>query len=141
MKKYFLIFITLLCIIVVSCKKSSSSTSCTLSSTSIIGKYKLTAATFAGADAISQIPECDRDNIFELKSGGIATVTDTGTPIVCSPPSDKTGAWSLNGSTLTTSDSTLSGTISDFSCTGFKISTTRTIVGFPGTSIITLTKQ
>src|SRR2546423_1663404 len=82
MKKYFLFFITLLCI-VVSCKKSSSTTSCTLSSSSIIGKYKLAAVTFEGADAISQVPECDRDNIFELKSGGIATITDTGTPMVC----------------------------------------------------------
>ncbi|UAY53284.1 lipocalin-like domain-containing protein [Ferruginibacter albus] len=138
MKKIIAGFIA--CVALAACSKDNGgTTSCTLSSTSIVGKYKITAVTFDGADAMSQIPACNQDDVYELKSDGTATVTDAGTQ--CSPSSDQSGTWSLNGTTLTTSNAELSGTVSDFSCTGLKINGTQTIGPISGATVITLVRQ
>ena len=152
MKKIFL-SAALLCGIFVSCTKSDNSgtTGCTLSSTSILGKYKITAVTFTPnaipypVNGLQYFPACDTDNVYELKVDSIATITDAG--VQCSPSADATGNWSLSHDTLsttlsTTSQQTLSGKVSGFSCTGgFTLTGTDTIAGVAGTAVIALAKQ
>ena len=42
---------------------------------------------------------CQQDDIYTLKADSTYTVTDAGT--TCSPSSDTTGTWSLNGNQIT----------------------------------------
>jgi len=151
MKKIFL-SVVLLCGVIISCKKNDNSSSgCILSSTSILGQYKISAVTFTPSsipypvNGLQYFPACDTDNVYELKADSVATITDAG--VQCSPSADATGSWSLSNDTLsttlsTTSQQTLSGKISGFSCTGgFTLTGTDTVGGIAGTAVIVLTKQ
>jgi hypothetical protein len=142
MKKYLLIPVLLFGIFM-SCKKSSNTNSdCALSSTTIVGKYKITAIQFASQNVLPLLPSCDTANVIELQAGGIGTVTYTNAPNTCSSSAVATGTWSLSGDTLTSSQENLTGRVSNFSCTGgFTLTSTDTISGLPGTSVITLAKQ
>ena len=142
MKKYLLI-IALVCGILISCKKSSNTSSdCTLSSTTIVGQYKITAIEFAGQNALQLLPSCDTANVYDLETGGIGTITYTSAPNACSTSGVSTGTWSLSNDTLTSSQENLSGVVSNFSCTGgFTLSAKDTIFSTPGTAVITLVRQ
>jgi hypothetical protein len=153
MKKIFL-SAALLCCIFMSCTKSDNggTTGCTLSSTSIIGEYKIKSIQFTpngspvSFDGLQYLPACDTDNVYALETNSVATITDAG--VKCSPtPADATGSWSISHDTLsttlsTTGQQTLSGKISGFSCTGgFTLSGTDTVSGIAGTAVIALVKQ
>ena len=135
----------------VSCKKSSSTNdSCAVSSTTIIGKYKIKAIEFVLAsdpthtpqNALALLPSCDTANVIELQAGGVGTITYTNTPNACSTSPVTTGTWSLSGDTLTSSQENLSGTVTNFSCTGgFTLTSTTPVSGLQGTSTITLARQ
>jgi hypothetical protein len=142
MKKYLLI-IALVCGILISCKKSSNTNSdCSLSSTTIVGQYKITAIEFAGQNALQLLPSCDTANVYDLETGGIGTITYTSAPNACSTSGVSTGTWSLSNDTLTSSQENLSGVVSNFSCTGgFTLSAKDTIFSTPGTAVITLVRQ
>ena len=143
MKKHFLVLALSTGVLISSCKKSSSTSSdCTLSSTTIIGKYKITAIEFAGQNALQLLPSCDTANVCDLQTGGIGTITYTSAPNACSTSGVSTGTWSLSNDTLTSSQENLSGVVSNFSCTGgFTLSAKDTIFGTPGTAVITLVRQ
>lgn len=130
MKKFFLLSV-LISMVFISCKKDSNKAPCTLSSSSLVGNYKITSylMTMNGQtiDVFSDtsfIPICQKDDIFTINANG--TMTKSEGAISCDPPSTGgIGNWALNGTNFTLStDSTSpaqSYTISDFSCTSFKL--------------------
>ena len=143
--------IAVVCGVFISCKKSSSTNSdCTLSSTTIVGKYKITAIEFVLAadpthtpqNALQYLPSCDTANVIELLAGGGATISYTNTPNTCSSSAVTSGMWSLSGDTLTSSQENLTGEVTNFSCTGgFTLTSTTPVSGLQGTSTITLARQ
>lgn len=143
MKKIFLLS-SLFALAFVGCKKSSSSNnnSCTLSASSIVGSYKMTAMvlTMAGQTVDifnndSYTPPCSRDNIYTLNANGNYTVADGAT--ACDPSDASSGTWTLSGNTLTMDGSDVS-TVSEFTCSSFKIVSS----GMQGESTtVTFTRQ
>jgi hypothetical protein len=108
-----------------SCKKSSSSndSSCTLSASSIVGTYKITSVKLSTQGQSIEIfnndaffEPCERDDIFNINANGTYTITDGS--VACSPSSDDSGTWTLNGNTYTI-DGTDINTISEFKCSSF----------------------
>ena len=117
-----------------SCSKDSGSSStnnssCTLNSTSIVGTYKIIAATYqedatsAPIDDFATWELCQKDNLLIINSNGTYVFSE-GT-LSCNPSDVETGTWVLNGNALvtTTSGTTISDyqTLSDFNCTTFKL--------------------
>lgn len=129
MKKVFL-FCIAMSLVFISCKKSSNNATCTLSSSSIVGNYKMTSyiATINGQtfDLFSDTtytPLCVRDNIYSINSNG--TFSESEGAISCNPPSTdgNNATWSLSGNNLTVVDSTTTQVfaVSDYSCASFKL--------------------
>ena len=121
MKKVFLFSIAM-SLVFISCKKSSNNATCTLSSSSIVGNYKMTSyiATINGQtiDLFSDTtysPLCVRDNIYSINSNG--TFSESEGAISCNPPSTdgNNATWSLSGNNLTVF------AVSDYSCASFKL--------------------
>jgi Lipocalin-like domain len=87
-----------------SCKKNNSGggtdpnaiTMANLSGVYTITDIKGTASGLT-VDIYSMLPDCEKDNLIKLNSGGTAAIVDAGT--VCAPPSDTTGTWTLVTST------------------------------------------
>ena len=86
-----------------SCNRDKND--CTITTASISGPYKITAVTYkanAGAAEIDYFntlfPDaCERDDIYTFNATGTYQIADAG--IVCSPPGDDNGTWSLTGTT------------------------------------------
>lgn len=117
-------------VLMTSCKKDEpTTTTCTLSSTSIQGTYKVTAET-SQADAQSPVVDeyatydpCEKDDLFVFGNG---TLTSSEGATSCNPPTDPfTANWTLTGSQLTLNVMGLSiaGTVESFTCNSmvFKI--------------------
>jgi hypothetical protein len=85
-----------------ACKKSSSNSSARTEA-NLSGSYNLTAVkgVILGQtiNLYDSLPVCERDNVIQLETGGIANFIDADS--VCSPPSDSTGTWSLSQNTDT----------------------------------------
>jgi hypothetical protein len=105
-----------------SCKKESSTPTCTLSAAAVSGNYKLTAVLYKASslaqeiDLFLQYDACEKDNIYTFNPNGTYTISDG--VVACSPSDADAGLWSLNGTTMTVDDE--AGQVSDFSCSGFK---------------------
>lgn len=108
-KKWMLLFAI---IALVSCEKSDNTTdnkttTCTLSSSSIVGVYKITKATMvtiaAGqtteVDATSFIDANELDDLYEFKAGGVFNWTDAGVRNPGSIGAAST-SWTLTGNKL-----------------------------------------
>jgi hypothetical protein len=105
-----------------SCKKDEPTTTCTLSSTSIQGTYKITAETYQ-ADAQSPVEDefalyepCEKDDLFVFGNGTINTSEGATS---CNPPTDPISlSWTLSGSqlTLTAFGQSTTGTVESFTC-------------------------
>ena len=121
MKK--IIFILSITAIIVSCKKSETpADTCTVSNTTIVGTYTLTAlkykasSTAAEDDLFSGLAGCEKDDTYELKTDG-SVVVDGGADICGGPPPPGAiTSWSLtaDNKTLLLDDEY---TISSFDCT------------------------
>ena len=136
MKKTIIFFLTT--ILLFACKKDPEP--CTTSVTSISGSYKITAYTYKQTPTSPEedyypilFPDaCERDDELSFSTNGTFQKTDAG--IVCSPPENDNGTWSLTGNTITidgdpaTIESfnckTLVITITDFQITGDKLKIT-----------------
>jgi hypothetical protein len=114
-----------------SCKKDDATpTTCTLSSTSIQGTYKVTGSTFQ-ANANAPVEDdyatwdaCEKDDLFVFGNG---TLTSSEGATSCTPPADPFSAnWTLSGTTLNldVAGFTVSGTVESFTCNSmvFKVS-------------------
>lgn len=138
MKKTFLV-LSVITYVLSSCKKDSE---CVLNSTSIQGSYKITASTIQASassnpvDDYSSWDACNKDDIFTLGSNGIFSESEGA--ISCDPANDYVGQWSLSGNQLTL-DNTDIFTISDFSCTSFKL--TQVDASSGEITVTTMTKQ
>lgn len=124
MPKLTIIAIVLLLTFFVACKKDKSTNKeCTLSEASLIGTYTFGSITYKASpsappmDASSILDPCEKDDEITLGANGVFTYTDAGTK--CNPPGDGTSTWSLQGNVFTADVD--SGTIQQFSCTGFTI--------------------
>ena len=126
----------------ISCKKDTPAVVCTLSSTSILGTYKTTSVLYKADAATAEVDifplydACQKDDLLTFVTGGSYASTEGATS--CTPTNSSNGTWSLSGSTMTL-DGTDVASISDFSCSGFKVKTTDAVTG--ETFTITLVKQ
>ena len=131
MKKILLIS-SLYALTFVACKKSSTSDNnnnpCTLSASSFVGNYKMTAQVSivngVSTDIFndpSQIDPCFKDNIYTFNANGTYATTEG--VDVCNPSNAETGTWALNGTSISINSSGRVdvGTISEFNCSSFKI--------------------
>lgn len=98
------IIIALSALVLFSCKKNNDET-CTISTASIAGTYKLTASKYkqtpasAEMDIFATLSACEKDDLNILVAGGVFNYQDVGT--VCSPNGSYSSTWSLSGSNLT----------------------------------------
>jgi hypothetical protein len=94
-----------LILVINACKKSDSNSSNPSARTvqNFSGSYSLTAITASvlgvNVNLYDSLPACDKDNIIELDTNKTAHFIDAG--VVCVPPSDSTGTWSLSSNTDT----------------------------------------
>jgi hypothetical protein len=93
---FFIVLLT-----VISCQKEENlNTEITVASLS--GTYGLTALTWTYGGTTYNIYDsldaCDRDNLTKLNTDMSLNFIDAG--IVCSPPTDDNGEWSLSGDSL-----------------------------------------
>lgn len=122
MKKLFLVFATAGAL--VSCKKEGVSTnsSCTINSASIAGNYRIASikykadASSTEVDIFTSLPECQKDDIYELKTDGSIVMNDAG--VSCDlPPSPSSGmGWKLESSNTILQLADFNYTIQSFDC-------------------------
>lgn len=121
MKKLIFISISILTIVTTSCKKETET--CTLSSTSIVGSYKIASILYKEnaqtpvVDDFTTYDACEKDDILTFNSNGNWTLTEGATS--CNPANSDDGSWSLVGSIFTVDGESL--IISNFSCTEFTL--------------------
>ena len=129
-----------------SCKKDEATPTCTLSATSILGTYKITALTTQAnaqapvVDEYATWDACEKDDLISFSAGNIFNETEGATS--CNPPTSPFSSnWALSGNILSivSTGLTFFYPISDFTCNGFKIIIVDSSTG--GSMISTLTKQ
>ena len=125
-----------------SCKKDPEK--CTSSVASISGAYKITAYTYKATPTSPDqdyypilFPDaCERDDELTFNANGTYQKTDVG--VVCTPPQNDNGSWSLSGNTLTVDGNPEN--IESFDCKTLIVATTDFNV--PGDKLkITLVKK
>ena len=128
---------------ILGCKKTKPS-SCTTSTASIAGSYKITAVTYKASSSSPEIDYfntlfsdvCERDDIYTFQTNGDYQIKDAG--IICSPSNDSFGTWSISGNTMVIDGDPAS--INSFDCHTLVIVNADTQV--TGDELkITLTKQ
>lgn len=130
-KKYsanlaFSIAIVIVVFFCASCKKSSNSTStptCTLSATSLIGTWGYKSITYQKTstspivdilDDPTQFPVCQKDNTTTYSANGVFSYGDAG--VMCSPNSSYTSTWTLSNNTILVSSIAHELTVTSFDC-------------------------
>ena len=130
MKKLLFGAMALVLFVGAGCKKDKDDATCDLSSASIVGSYKLTAATMQSGTSSPEVSvlntfyqPCEIDDVYTLNANNTFAYMDQGT--VCDPSGSYTGTWSLSGNNLFVIDSgdTTALPISSFSCNNFVVST------------------
>jgi Lipocalin-like domain len=147
--KRFPLFVSLfflLLVILLACKKSHTTGSDpnAITMANLSGTYKITdiKGTLSGitVDIYDTLPACEKDNLIQLNASGVASIVDAG--IVCVPPSDTTGTWSIN----TTTDSLYvtglgANHVESFNSGVLTLKGNQHISGFSFVATTTLTKQ
>jgi len=90
-------------LVINACKKSDSSNPSARTVQNFSGSYGITAITASvlglNVNLYDSLPTCERDNVIQLDTNKTAHFIDAG--VVCVPPSDSTGNWSLSSNTDT----------------------------------------
>jgi len=140
---HFLAFVmaTLTLLFVVSCSKSSNSSSA-ITVQNLVGTYTLTSLTvtiapFPPQNILDSIPACQRDDQYKLNTDMSYDYIDAG--VQCNPPGNGIGTWSLSGNTLIID--TTHATIQKFDGKNLTLSTPVQYNGIAATTTETLTKQ
>jgi hypothetical protein len=136
-----------LILVINACKKSNSNTSNPSARTvkNFSGSYGITAITASilglNVNLYDSLPACDRDNIIELDSNLTAHFIDAG--VVCVPPSDSTGTWSLSSNTDTLYIAGTANFIKSWDGTTLMLTSVENITGIPVpvTATTTLAKK
>ena len=118
MKKLFVLPFVLM--VVFSCKNDPPDAPCITDAASISGSYKITGYTYKQSATSPEIdyystlfPDaCERDDVLGFSANGTYQKTDAG--IVCSPPENDNGIWSLASNTMTIDGDP--ATIESFDC-------------------------
>lgn len=136
-------FIILSTFLFFSCNKPKND--CTVTTQSISGSYKITAATYkanAGAAEIDNFnilfPDpCQRDDVYTFNAAGTYQIADVG--MICTTPGNDNGTWSVTGPTVIVIDGE-PVTIESFDCN--KLILVNTDTQTTGDRLkLTLTKQ
>jgi hypothetical protein len=130
-----------------ACKKSNSNSSNPSARTvqNFSGSYGITAinASILGLNVnlYDSLPACDRDNIIQLDTNKTAHFIDAG--VVCVPPSDSTGTWSLSSNTDTLYIAGTANFINSWDGKTLVLSSVENITGIPVpvTATTTLVKK
>ena len=89
-----------------SCKKNDNNSNCDKTVASIAGTYTIVKLEvgFNGIyqDFTNQIDACDLDNKLLLNADGSTVTQDVG--VVCTPPSNSTGTWTISSAHKITID-------------------------------------
>lgn len=121
MKKLLFLSTAIVALLTTGCKKEAET--CTLSSTSILGSYKIASILYKAdaqtpaVDEFTTYDPCEKDDIITFSSNGVWTQTEGATS--CSPANSDSGGWSLVGNIFTLDGE--AATISNFSCTEFSV--------------------
>ena len=123
--KKIITFSAFLIVIFSSCKKAVvvQNPTCLLSSSNILGTYKITSILYKLNPQTSEIDyfmyydECEKDNLLIFNSNNTFIISEGAT--ACSPTRTESGNWNLNQSLISMNSE--SGTVTDFSCSGMKI--------------------
>lgn len=134
-------------LVINACKKSDSSSSNPSARTvqNFSGSYNLTAITASvlglNVNLYDSLPACDRDNVIQLDSNKTAHFIDAG--VVCVPPSDSTGTWSLSSNTDTLYVAGTANFIKSWDGKTLMLSSVENITGIPVpiTATTTLVKK
>ncbi len=136
-----------LILVINACKKSDSNSSNPSARTvqNFSGSYGITALTASvlgtNVNLYDSLPACDRDNIIQLNTNNSAQFIDAG--VVCVPPSDSTGTWSLSSNTDTLYIAGTANFIKSWDGTTLILTSMENITGIPVpvTATTTLVKK
>jgi hypothetical protein len=124
MKKLLILSTAIFALMTTSCKKDSPT--CTLSSNTIVGNYKIASILYKAdaqtpaVDEFATYDACEKDDIISFNANGTWTQTEGATS--CNPANSDNGNWSFVGSVLTLDGESF--TISNFSCSEMTINQT-----------------
>lgn len=125
-----------------ACSKNSG-TSSAKTMQNLSGSYGLTAltASFLGTsiNLYDSLPPCERDNVIQLISTGVVKFIDAG--IVCVPPSDSSGTWSLSSNADTMYIAGNASFIKSWDGKTLVLTNAQVVSGFPVTATTTLVKK
>ncbi|HEX5655395.1 MAG TPA: hypothetical protein VFX58_20130 [Chitinophagaceae bacterium] len=127
-----LLFILVMAISMVSCKKDNEEKNCPVTASSIAGSYKLSAFKYKQSASAQEdnwmpvIESCKQDDVYNLTAAMGFSIQDAGT--VCSPSGDyPNGSWTLESNVINM-DGFYSGTIESFDCTNLTFYQTDVLV-------------
>ncbi len=129
MKKLAFISISIITLLSTGCKKDNET--CTLSSTSIVGNYKIASILYKAdaqtpaVDQVTLMDPCEKDDIISFLANGTWTQAEGVTS--CNPANSDNGSWSLVGSVFSLDGDAY--TISNFSCTEMTINQSDPTIG------------
>jgi len=130
-------------LVINACKKSSSTNSSARTVQNLSGSYNLTALTagFSGVtiNLYDSLKPCEQDNLIILNSNLTAQFQDVG--IVCVPPEDSTGTWSLSANTDSIYVGGTANFIKSWDGKTLMLTTAQQVSGFPVTATSTLVKK
>jgi hypothetical protein len=120
MKKIILSLVVLSAVFV-SCKKDDKN--CDLNAGNVTGSYKITGLTYKAntatpvVDEYALFPACQKDDLIIFNANGTTTYSDAG--VVCTPPGNDTGIWTLSGNSISLDGDVY--VVAAFSCTGMTL--------------------
>ena len=136
----------LLLLVINACKKTDNSTSGSSNAKTVqnlSGSYNLTnlTASFLGASTslYDSLPACEKDNIIQLNTDLSVHFIDAG--VVCVPPSDSTGTWSLSSNSDTLNVAGSAGFIKSWDGKTLVLTSNELISGFSVLATTTLVKK
>jgi hypothetical protein len=128
-----------------ACKKSNNNNSPSNARTvaNFSGQYNLTALSGSifgvTVNLYDSLPACDRDNVIQLNTNLTANFIDSG--VMCTPPSDSSGVWSLSANTDTLYVANSANFINSWDGTTLVLTGTQEVSGFQATVTTTLVKK
>ncbi len=124
-------------------KKNDSSPANARTVQNLSGRYNLISLTASvlgqNINLYDSLPPCEMDNVVILKSDMTAQFVDSG--MVCVPPSDSTGTWSISPNMDTVYVSGTPSIIQSWDGKTLKLNNNETVSGFPVIATSTFVKQ
>jgi hypothetical protein len=133
MKKTFLSLMIIASLI--SCKKTDKpADTCVASISSIAGTYKVTSVEYkltsaaTAADMFSNLPDCQKDDTYQLNADGTVLFSDAGVSCGLPPAPGLPTSWSLESNNTRIQMAEYNMLIESFDCNSLVVSETDTFV-------------